>query len=318
MKKFVRPLVAGAGIAGGLAAANRALRETVLPVNALGGQQLPWNWRGSEIFVTESGSGPTILLVHGLRAGGSSYEYRALAPLLAQHARVVALDLVGCGLSEKPNLSYSCELFVEHIVDALAEFTDEPVTLVGSGIGAAFAIRAATRAEDRVARVVAIGPSGNSGTFTREARLRGAALAGFLRSPLVGEAAYNVLARKNSLRWFLGHQVFGDPRAATPEVVEHVYALAHQPGARYVPAAYAGGMLDCEPARDLPFLTRPLAVLWGERASPLAPIADADDIVHLAQRATLTRFANSGLLPHFEEPEAVAAAITTFVAVQTS
>ena len=35
-------------------------------------------------------------------------------------------------------------------------------------------------------------------------------------------------------------------------MIDHYYAVAHQPGARYVPAHFVGGMLNCNIARDLP------------------------------------------------------------------
>src|SRR3954454_25311323 len=42
--------------------------------------------------------GPTVVLVHGL--GGSHLNWDLLAPLLRPHARVLALDLPGFGLSQ--------------------------------------------------------------------------------------------------------------------------------------------------------------------------------------------------------------------------
>lgn len=313
MKKLVRPLLAGAGVAGGLAAANRALANAPLPTNALGGVQRRWSWRGYDIFATEAGEGPLVLLVHGIYAGASSYEFRKLFSLLAQHHRVVAFDLLGCGLSEKPAIAYTTELFVAQIVDALDAFGDEPVALVASSLGAAFAIRAAVQAQDRVARLAVICPAGLGGTLDGRPRSGGAAT-GLFRSPLIGEALWNGLASKRSLHWFLAHRVYGDPARATAEIVDHYYAITHQPGARYVPAAFIGGNLSCNVASDLPFLHVPLLVLWGERAPSINPRANADEFARLSKEARLVTFATSGLLPHEEEPDETAAALEAFLA----
>jgi pimeloyl-ACP methyl ester carboxylesterase len=315
VKRFVRPLLAGAGVTGALAATNRALSNAPLPTNALGGTRRSWTWRGHEIFATESGHGPPVLLVHGIYAGASSYEYRKVFPLLATRHRVVAFDLLGCGLSDRPRIGYTGELFVDQIADALDAFAGgEPVALVGSSLGAAFAIRAAAHAGRRVERLAAICPAGLAGTLDKGPSSRGALMTALFRSPLLGEAAFNALASRASIRWFLEHRVYGDPAHATPEVVDHYYAVTHQPGARYVPAAFVGGALDCDVARDLPFLETPLQVLWGEQAPALAPRENADEFVRLARDATLTTFANSGLLPHEEEPQAVGAALEPFLA----
>jgi pimeloyl-ACP methyl ester carboxylesterase len=313
LKKILRPLLAGAGLAGGLVAANRALQNAPLPTNALGGTRRRWNWRGHEIFATEAGEGPLVLLVHGIYTGCSSYEYRELFPLLAERHRVVAFDLLGCGLSDKPNVAYTTELFVQQIVDAIDAFGDEPTALVGSSLGAAFAIRAAMRASDRVARLAAICPTGLGGILDRDAPLGNSPVTAFFRSPLVGEGIFNVLASKPSIRRFLEHRVYGNAHRVTPEIVDQYYALTHQPGARYVPAAFAGGMLNCDVARDLPFLMMPLLILWGEKAPATSPRTNAEEFLRLAKGARLATFAESGLLPQEEEPVAVDEALEEFL-----
>jgi pimeloyl-ACP methyl ester carboxylesterase len=313
VKRLTRTLIAGAGVTGALAAANRALRNAPIPTNALGGTRLSWNWRGHELFATQAGEGHLVLLVHGVSVGASSYEFRRLFPLLARSRRVVAIDLIGCGLSEKPRLPYTPEIYVEQIVDALHAFAPEPATIVASSLGATFAIRAATRASDRIDRLAAIVPAGLSATLDGGLRGTRAALAGLMRTPVLGEATYNALASKASIRSFLQRRVYADPSRVTDEVVDHYYAVAHQPGARFVPTALAGGNLDCDVARDLPFLSVPLLVLWGERASAINPRSNADEFLRLTRNARLSTFAHSGLLPHEEEPEAVADALELFL-----
>ncbi|MGH7747328.1 MAG: alpha/beta fold hydrolase, partial [Candidatus Dormibacteria bacterium] len=108
LRNVARPLGALAGILGATAVVNRRLRDAgPLPTDELGGRSLHWRFRGYEIFTREFGAGPPILLVHGVYAGASSYEYRKLAPRLAERGRVLAFDLLGCGLSEMPKLRYT-------------------------------------------------------------------------------------------------------------------------------------------------------------------------------------------------------------------
>jgi pimeloyl-ACP methyl ester carboxylesterase len=313
LKRFVRPLLAGVGIAGGLAAANRALQNGPLPTNALGGTPRPWTWDGDQIFATEAGTGPLVLLVHGVYAGASSYEYRRLFPLLARDNRVVAFDFLGCGLSDKPKRAYTPDLFVEQIRAAVRTFGGgEPVAVVASSLGAAFAIRAATLEPQLVERVVAICPAGLAGHLDRENAAR-RPLTQLVRTPLVGEALYNAMSSRASIAWFLRRDAYGAPDHITPEIVDHYYAVTHQPGARYVPAAFLGGRLTCDVARDLPFLSAPLLVLWGEKAPATSPRSEADEFIRLAKDARLVTFADSGLLPHEEEPDDVAMTIEAFL-----
>ncbi|HEY4440121.1 MAG TPA: alpha/beta fold hydrolase, partial [Candidatus Elarobacter sp.] len=263
------------------------------------------------------GTGKPLLLVHGISVGASSYEFRRLAPLLAQRHRVIAIDLLGCGLSDKPNLDYGADLFADQIADALEQLAGEPAAVVASSLGAAFAIRAAARVPEKVDRLAVICPAGVNRELTAGPRAGDAALGALLRAPLVGEGMYNALAAKPSIRTFLQREVYAAPERVTPEIVDHYYAVAHQPGARFVPAAFVGHQLDCDVARDLPFLSLALLVLWGERTNSVAPRTNADDVVRLARNARLETFADSALLPHEEEAEAVAAALDAFIAPQS-
>jgi pimeloyl-ACP methyl ester carboxylesterase len=312
-KRLFRPLVAGAGVVASLAAINRGLRNAPLPTNALGGTPRSWTWRGYDIFVTEAGTGPTIMLIHGIYAGASSYEFRYLFERLARTHHVIALDLLGCGLSAMPAMTYSAEIFVELIVDAIGALADGPVTLVGSSLGGAFAIRAAARASDRITHLVTICPTGLGGILDKRPTPAQAAFGPLIRSALVGEGFYNALASRPSIGWFLRTQTYADPASATPEVLDRYYAVTHQAGARYVPASFVSGELNCNVARDLPFVTAPLLVLWGEHAGKTSPPENAAEFLALAQRGQLILFPNSGLIPHEEEPEATAAAINRFI-----
>ncbi len=319
IRKALRPLGAVAGITGAAALVNRSLRNAgKIPINHLGGTRVPWTWRGYDIFATELGPREAanelpVLLIHGIYAGASSYEYRKLAPLLAQRHRTVAIDLLGCGLSDMPSLEYSAELFVEQIVDAIGYFFSGPMALIGSSLGGAFTIRAALRAPDRVKRLVAIGPTGLAGVLDTDPNAAMRAVGSAIRSPILGESAFNALASKPSLSWFLRKQSYADPACVTPEVLDHYYAVTHLPGARFVPSAFVSGGLNLDVARDLPFLESPLLVLWGEDASFTNPVENATEFVRLAPDARLETFPHSTLLPHEEASDATAAAIERFL-----
>jgi pimeloyl-ACP methyl ester carboxylesterase len=314
-RRLLNPLAALLGVTGATAAVNRGLRAaSAVPINHLGGTQQPWRVRGFESFATTRGEGAPIVFVHGIYTGASSYEFRKIFGTLAATHRSIAFDLLGCGLSAMPALDYSAELFVEQIVDAVDRLTGAPCTLVGSSLGAALAIRAALRAGDRVAQLVLVAPTGLEGVLAGPPSASQLAARTLLRSPVAGEAAFNALASRRSLRRYLQSQVYADPAAACEDVVAQLYAVSHQPGARFVPAAFIGGDLNCDVARDLPFLEAPILILWGEHASGVNPVANAAAYLRFAKRATLMTFGRSGLLPHEEEPEPVARAIAEFAA----
>src|SRR5438309_2608967 len=108
-------------------------------------------------FADFGGSGPTMVLVHGL--GGSHLNWLAVGPALAAHARVLAPDLAGFGRTPLAGRSAEVEAnhgLLDRLVDALA---DGPVILVGNSMGGLLAMLEAASHPDKVAALVLVGPA---------------------------------------------------------------------------------------------------------------------------------------------------------------
>ncbi len=93
--------------------------------------------RGSKMHYVEQGEGDPILFLHGNPT--SSYLWRNVIPHVSGHGRCIALDLIGMGKSDKPDLEYRFfehANYVEDFIDALGLSN---ITLVlhdwGSGLG---------------------------------------------------------------------------------------------------------------------------------------------------------------------------------------
>ena len=86
------------------------------------------------------GEGPTCLLLHG--AGGGSHSWRDVAPQLARHLDVIALDLPGHGFTEPlPSRRLSLPGMAESVGDLLDSLQAVPSVVVGHSAGAAVAAR---------------------------------------------------------------------------------------------------------------------------------------------------------------------------------
>ena len=71
---------------------------------------------GNKIRYLESGrSKKTLVLVHGL--GASADRWNRVIPLFAKTFRVVALDLLGFGYSDKPSVDYTLEFLLDFLKD---------------------------------------------------------------------------------------------------------------------------------------------------------------------------------------------------------
>ena len=109
-------------------------------------------------FVDHGGSGPAMVLVHGL--GGSHLNWMHVADGLAERHRVYAIDLPGFGLT--PPVGRRATLGVNREVVhrfGLDVSPDEPICLVGNSMGGLVAMMAASRYPDRVSRLVLVDPA---------------------------------------------------------------------------------------------------------------------------------------------------------------
>jgi pimeloyl-ACP methyl ester carboxylesterase len=110
---------------------------------------------GTTLFCQEfGGSGPPVLLLHGL--AGYAGEWERSAELLISHYHVFALDQRGHGDSERRPTDVSRDAYVEDAAEAIRRTGGGPVTLVGQSMGANTAMLTAARHPDLVTTLVMI------------------------------------------------------------------------------------------------------------------------------------------------------------------
>jgi len=101
-------------------------------------------------------SGPTIVCVHGL--AGAAVNWSAIAPLLVNRCRVLALDLPGHGLTQ----SLGRDTKIPALRDVLHRFIEavagEPVMLAGNSMGGMLSLLEASAAPTAVAGLVLVDP----------------------------------------------------------------------------------------------------------------------------------------------------------------
>jgi pimeloyl-ACP methyl ester carboxylesterase len=110
------------------------------------------------ISVTEAGTGPPVLLLHGLGATKVSF-LPTVAGLAASH-RAIAIDLPGFGDSVKPiRAAYDPAYFANGVIALLDALELDRAHLVGNSMGGRVAIEVGLRAPDRVNRLGLLAPS---------------------------------------------------------------------------------------------------------------------------------------------------------------
>lgn len=122
-------------------------------------------WRQMTVAYAEAGPDPsataarsTVVLIHGF--GANKEHWRHTMPALATAHRVVAIDLIGFGASDKPRSrlkddtdacgwTYGIDSWSEQLLDFLDAHSPGPIQLVGNSIGGVVALNTARLLERR-------------------------------------------------------------------------------------------------------------------------------------------------------------------------
>jgi pimeloyl-ACP methyl ester carboxylesterase len=289
----------GGALVAGPAAINAliSLRRRT-PLQPLPGEMRDYAWNWGRVKYYTAGEGDPLLLVHGVYAGASAYEWRENFEALSQNFRVYAPDLLGFGLSEKPNVPYSANLYVRLIEDFMREVIGEPTLICASSLSAAFCV-AAQPITPMARKLALICPTGI--LHLRDPHAIGnRAIEKALKTPVYGKTFYNGLTSLTGIRHYLEAEAYHDPREISDQEVQYLHAVAHQPGAHYAVRAFIAGKLNLDISYTFWRMDKPILLLWGRHAR-VTPLSDAQEFQERNPRTDLRIFEESALLPHVEE-----------------
>ncbi len=298
----LRTALAVGGFIGGLALYNRWLeRSGGKLANRLGGETRYYRWGGGDLAYAVAGEGEPLLLVHGVYAGASSLEFRKNFEELSGSFRVYALDLLGCGMSERPRRRYGPEDVTSQIEDFAREEIGGSAHLVASSLSAALVVPVAVRSPRHFKKLVLVCPTGY-GTLDRPSGRLGDAIYGLFLAPVLGDTLYHAIISRPGIRYYLKNIAYHDRGLVTEELVEDYYRTGHGVGAKYFPAAFVSGKLNFGVADLWSRVPHRTLICWGQETRT-TPASEAQRFVGRNPRAEPRIFRDAALLPHDERAE---------------
>jgi pimeloyl-ACP methyl ester carboxylesterase len=250
-----------------------------------------------------------VLLVHSGNAAASSYEMRPLFVALSAARPTFAIDLPGFGRSSRQAMPYRPEMMVTAIRAALDE--TGPAHVVALSLGCEFAAAAALAQPDAALSLSMISPTGLS---SRSSTSGTPWLERFVSAPVVGQTSFDLLTTRASIRWFLDKSFHGSPDEG---LVAYAHASAHQPNARFAPAAFVSGALFTPDAATRLYanVQSPLLVLYD--TDPYSTFTRLPELLERGTDVAAVRVPDTAGLPHFEQLGEVLDALDGhFVAVE--
>jgi pimeloyl-ACP methyl ester carboxylesterase len=256
--------------------------------------------QGHRLAYLDEGQGPPLILIHGY--GGSMWQWE-YQQTLAAHFRVITLDVIGSGLSDKPDLDYRPDTLIGSVSAFMDVLGLPTATLVGNSMGAGIAIGMALNHPQRVERLVLI-----DGLPDR-VRER-------LVSPLMRRAVDSHLPG-----WLVRVGNWLVPSAGTERILKEIVynhalltpaVLDRSNRNRQRPNLIAPllSIRDSLPLWEQQFATRfheirqPTLILWGEQ-DRLFPPQVGRDLQAAIPQSRLMVLAEAGHIPQWEQPQAV-------------
>ena len=263
----------------------------------------------------ELGEGRTVLLLHSFNAAGSGVELAPLASRLARHRRVVLVDWLGFGTSDRPDAPYGWAFYGEQLEEirvASLQPGEASVDVVALSLPGQYVAIAAAEHPERFARIVLISPTG-FGRFKGDAGRTSRSIYRFLRRTGIGRLLFAVLARRRVIRWFL-RQTFADPEQVPRDYERYCWRTCQQPGAHRAPLAFVSGLLN-DPRAEGSYqrLANPTLLLFGDHPRFTDPAA-AEALVAANGDLQQITIEDAGDLPQIEQPDETAAVIDRFLA----
>jgi pimeloyl-ACP methyl ester carboxylesterase len=282
-----------------------ALVRTDAKAEIEGFEERAFQHGGTRIRYLAGGSGPPLVLVHGL--GGAAANWRLVAPAFAARRRVLVPELPGHGGSAPLSGAPSLDPFAEALL-ALVEAEEAfPAPWVGHSLGGLVALRAAALRPDAVTGIVLAAAAGIS-SASRAGRvtvtLIGVARPGKMLGRRRRQVARSRIGRTLAFGWW----GVADPAALDPEMAEAFLAGP----TRHTDTLTAGkALIVSDPREDLHAVACPVLCLWGTNDN-WVPLADGMEYARRL-RAPLRTIADCGHLLIGERPDAVLRAIDEFV-----
>ncbi len=259
-----------------------------------------------------AGQGPPLLLIHGI--GDSSSTWLPVVESFATDHTVIAPDLLGHGLSDKPRADYSVAAYANGMRDLLSVLDVDRVSVVGHSLGGGVAAQFAYTFPERCERLVLVGTGGIARSVSLLLRLAAAPNADLLM-PTFGSPVFKAGARVAAhLLRLLGTDLGRD----TEEILKVFDSLPDSAARRAILRTLRSGVDwrgQVITMLDRAYLTEgmPTLLLWGAHDA-IIPVEQAYLAAAAMPGSRLEIFDEAGHFPHHSDPQRFTSVVRAFLA----
>ena len=250
---------------------------------------------GQKIHYVEAGSGPNVILLHGL--GGSTQAWQFNIGPLAEKFHVYVPDQIGFGKSDKPLVNYRIRTYVDFLDQFCKQMKIERATLVGNSMGGWIAAAFTAAFPDRVDKLVLVDAAGYAPPKDLDTRVL------FALNPTTREGMKLLTAK-----------VFYNKAFQTDAAIDMAIAARLAAGDGFTIKMITESIIRGEDFLDdtVKTIKRPTLIVWG-REDGLVPLAEGERFHKDIAGSKLVVFDQCAHVPNLEKPGEFNAAVIKFL-----
>jgi pimeloyl-ACP methyl ester carboxylesterase len=262
-----------------------------------------YKWRFGRIYYTKQGSGSPVLLIHDLTPGSSGYEWNRIEKYLSMEHTVYTIDLLGCGRSDKPKITYTNFIYVQIICDFIKNVIKERTDVIASGFSSSFVFMACHNEKELFNKLMMVNPP-SLGSLNVIPDSKSKLLKFAIEIPIFGTLVYHMFTSQENIRSLFMEKYFNNPFHVTNELVDAYYEGSHRDScdAKFLYASIASHYVNINIAHGVKSIDNSIFFLTGEKEN--GPENAIQDYLQLNPAIETSVIPRTKHLPHLEDPEA--------------
>jgi pimeloyl-ACP methyl ester carboxylesterase len=261
-----------------------------------------YSWKHGNVFYTKSGSGSPVLLIHDTNSANSSIEWSKITKRLRRNHTVYTIDLLGCGLSDKPSLSYTNYMYVQLITAFIKDVIKEKTDIVASNMSGSFVIMANHLDDSIINRIILINPISMKTLENMPDNI--SKIKKFvINLPIVGTFLYNLMMSPKTIDHHFRSAYFSRPQLITDYTKEAFYESAHMDNSsgKYLYSSILGNYMNISIRHAVESCKNKIFIVGSKDISN--NLNTIEEYRKLNSQISVTYISNCKLYPQLENPE---------------
>lgn len=274
-----------------------------------------YDWRFGKIRYQKKGSGTPLLLIHDLTIGSSNYEYHKIINNLTEQHEIYSIDLLGYGLSDKPSITYTNNLYEQLISDFIKNVIGRKTSIVVTGESVPFVIMACHNYPEIINKLICINPQSlylQNQIPSKQTKL----MKLFIETPIIGTFTYHVLTNKHTMEKIFREQYFSNPEEIKERYIKNYLEAANikNYNAKFAFASYVGKYMNMSILHELKEINNSILMIGGEKEKDIETTIENYKYYNAAiENIYIT---NAKHLPQLETPDEIIEQIKIFLCSQ--